>query len=131
MAKKSQRSLGARERQIMDAVHQLGEGSVAEVRELLPDAPGYSSVRTMMRLLEEKGFLKHRQDGIRYVYRSALHLERERKSALRHLLDTFFRGAPSDAMAAMLDLNSGELSSEDLDRLAGLIDEARRQKDIE
>lgn len=129
MPKKSLYTLGARERQIMDAIHHLGEGSVAEVRALLPDASGYSAVRTQMRLLEEKGFLKHRQDGKRYVYRSALNLKRERESALRQLIDTFFGGTASDAMAMMLDLNSDELSSEDLDRLAGLIDEARRQLD--
>jgi predicted transcriptional regulator len=125
MAKKVPAHLGARERQIMDAVHHLGEASVAEVRGLIPDPPSYSSVRTMMRLLEEKGYLRHRQEGTKYVYRSTQGVERARRTALRHLLDTFFRGSASDAVAAMLDISSDNLSPEEFDRLAHLINEAR------
>ena len=128
MAKKSQLHLGARERQIMDAVHQLGEASVAQVRERIPDPSSYSSVRTMIRLLEQKGYLKHRQEGTKYVYRSTQTLERARRSALRHLLATFFRGSTSDAVAAMLDLSSEDLSQQELDRLSRLIKDARREK---
>jgi predicted transcriptional regulator len=121
MAKKSHIHLGARERQIVDAVHQLGEASVAEVRAQLPDPPSYSAVRTMLRLLEEKGYLKHRSEGIKYVYRPAQSPEKTRRSALRHLLK-------SDAVAAILDESADEISTEEYDRLARLIEEARRQK---
>jgi len=127
VSKKSQLHLGARERQIMDAIHQLGEASVAEVRQQLPDAPSYSAVRTMIRLLEQKGYLKHRQEGTKYVYRSTQTLDRARRSALQHLLDTFFRGSASDAVAAVLDLSSQSLSQEEYDRLSKLIKDARRE----
>jgi predicted transcriptional regulator len=128
MAKEPQVHLGARERQIMDAVHHLGEASVAEVREKLPEAPSYSAVRTMMRLLEQKGFLKHRQDGTKYVYRSTQTLEKARRSAWKHLLNTFFRGSTGDAVAAVLDLSADDLSAEEFDRLSRLIEKARREK---
>ena len=125
VAKKSQLRLGARERQIMDAVHRLGDASVSDVRAQLADPPSYSAVRTMLRLLEQKGYLKHRQEGTKYVYRSTQPLERARRSALQHLLDTFFRGSASDAVAAVLDLSSENLSPEEFDRLSRLIKDAR------
>lgn len=125
MAKKTQLRLGARERQIMDAVHRLGDASVSDVRNHLADPPSYSAVRTMMRLLEQKGYLKHRQEGTKYVYRSTQPLERARRSALQHLLDTFFRGSAGDAVAAVLDLSSDNLSPEEFDRLSRLIENAR------
>jgi predicted transcriptional regulator len=126
MAKASQ-SLGGRERQIMDAIHRIGEASVSDVLKSIPDPPSYSSVRTMMRLLEAKGFLKHRRVGMKYVYRSAEAPDRARRSALQHLMKTFFSGSPTDAVAAVLDLSGDKLSGEDLDRLAKLIDDARRE----
>ncbi len=125
MANKSHIHLGARERQIVDAVHQLGEASVAQVRAALPDPPSYSAVRTMLRLLEVKGYLKHRSEGIKYVYRPAQSPEKTRRSALRHLLKTFFGGAPGDAVAAILDESANEISPEEYERLARLIDQAR------
>jgi BlaI family transcriptional regulator, penicillinase repressor len=127
MARKSQLHLGARERQIMDAIHQLGDASVADVRERLANPPTYSAVRTMMRLLEQKGYLKHRQEATKYIYRSTQPLKRARRSALQHLLDTFFRGSASDAVAAMLDLSAQDLSPEEFDRLSRLINDARRE----
>jgi predicted transcriptional regulator len=127
VAKKAPTTLGARERQIMDAIHRLGEASVNEVRDQLPDPPSYSAVRTMIRLLEQKGWLRHRQEGVKYVYRSTQPLDRARKSALRHLLDTFFRGSTGDAVAALLDLSSEELTPEEFDRLTKLIDDARNE----
>jgi predicted transcriptional regulator len=111
----------------MDAVHQLGEASVAEVRGQLADPPSYSSVRTMLRLLEEKGFLRHRAVGTKYVYRPTEAPAKTRRSALQHLLNTFFGGSPGDAMAAVLDMSGDKISPEELDRLARLIDEARRE----
>jgi len=126
-AKTSQRDLGRRERQIMDVIFQLGEASVGGVLELLPDPPSYSSVRTMIRLLESKGFLRHRRDGNRYVYRPTQSKESASRTALQHLISTFFSGSPSDAVAAILDESSDNLSDIDLERLEQLIDEARKE----
>lgn len=111
----------------MDAVHRLGEGSVAEVREQLADPPSYSSVRTMLRLLEEKGFLQHRRVGVKYVYRPTESPQRAQRLALKHLLQTFFGGSAGDAVAAVLDLSGDDISPDELDRLARLIDEARKE----
>lgn len=129
MAKSSHSKLGARERQIMDAVHQLGEGSVADVRRQLPAPPTYSTVRTMLRMLETKGHLKHRRDGIKYVYRPTEAPEKARRSALQHVLTTFFGGSAGDAIATILDLPAEKMPPEEFDRLARLIEEARREKD--
>lgn len=125
MAKKQVR-LGGRERQIMDAVFALGEASVAQVREQLPDSPSYSSVRTMMGLLEQKGLLKRRVDGIRHLYRPTRSSVQERKSALAHLVSTFFGGSVSTALATFVDESAARLSEEDLDRLQAAIDKARK-----
>src|SRR5262249_3206732 len=93
----------------------------------LADPPSYSAVRTMMRLLEEKGYLKHRRDGMKYIYRPTLAPEKARRSALQHLLKTFFSGSAGDAVAAVLDLEGDKISAEELDRLDQLIDEARKE----
>jgi BlaI family transcriptional regulator, penicillinase repressor len=127
MAKASHLDLGRRERQIMDTIHQLGEASVGDVLERLPDPPSYSAVRTMMRLLEEKGYLKHRRDGMKYVYRPTEAPGEARRSALQHLLKTFFGGSAGDAVAAVLDLSGDRISPEELDRLARLIEDARKE----
>jgi predicted transcriptional regulator len=127
MAKGLHSDLGRRERQIMDSIHELGEASVNDVLARLSDPPSYSSVRTMMRLLEEKGYLKHRREGMKYVYRPTLAPDKARRSALQHLLKTFFGGSPSDAMAAVLDLSGDKIPAEELDRLARLIAEARKE----
>ena len=128
MARPSTTQLGARERQIMDAIHQLGEGSVSDVRQRLADAPTYSTVRTMLRMLEKKGYLKHRRDGIKYVYRPTQAPEEALRSALTHLLKTFFAGSAGDAIATILDLPTEKLTSDDYDRLARRIEEVRRKK---
>jgi predicted transcriptional regulator len=120
-------SLGARERQIMDAIYQLGEASVADVLATLADPPSYSSVRTMIRLLETKGLLRHRQVGIKYVYRPSHSPESARRSALQHLMTTFFAGSATDAVAAILDPSVSKLTDEDITRLEQLILEARRK----
>jgi len=119
--------LGARERQIMDAIYQAGEASVADVLERLPDPPSYSAVRTMIRLLEKKGLLRHRQVGTKYVYRPVQSPEVARRSALRHLLQTFFGGSATDAVAAILHPSVAELTDDDIRRLEGLIQEARQK----
>jgi len=119
--------LGARERQIMDAIYQAGEASVADVLERLPDPPSYSAVRTMIRLLEKKGLLRHRQVGTKYVYRPVQSPEVARRSALRHLLQTFFGGSATDAVAAILHPSVAELTDDDIRRLEELIQEARQK----
>jgi BlaI family transcriptional regulator, penicillinase repressor len=127
MTKPYEAGLGARERQIMDAIYELREASVAEVLAKLPDPPSYSAVRTMIRSLEAKGLLRHRQVSTRYVYRPAHSRDEAGLSALRHLMRTFFGGSPADAVAAILDPSVAALSDEDVVRLEHLIRDARRQ----
>jgi predicted transcriptional regulator len=119
--------LARREQQIMDLIHQLGEASVGDVLALLPDPPSYSAVRTMIRHLEAKRLLKHRQDGKRYLYKATQSHEVASRSALRKLLDVFFRDSASDAVAAILDISADKLSSEELSRMADLIQQARAE----
>ncbi|QDT89936.1 BlaI/MecI/CopY family transcriptional regulator [Gimesia algae] len=128
MAKPVYLNLGARERQIMDAVHELGEASVAEVHEKLTDAPSYTTVRTMMRVLQEKGHLKFRREGVKYIYRPTEAPAKARKSAMQHLLKTFFSSSTGDAVAALLDMSGDKMSPEEYERLANLIEEARHNK---
>ena len=127
MSKKTPLELGRRERQIVETVQRIGEASVSEVRENLADPPSYSSVRTMLGLLVEKGWLKYRRDGKRYLYRSAQTPEATRKNALRKLMGTFFGGSPGDAAAALIDMSAEKMSQEELDRLVELIDRARKK----
>ncbi len=125
--KKSTRDLGRRERQIMDVIFELGEASVSDVLVKLPDPPSYSSVRTMIRYLEGKGHLRHRQEGTKYIYRPREPKESASRSTLSHVIKTFFGGSAPDAVAAILDVSSSELSDEDLDRIQRLIREARKE----
>jgi predicted transcriptional regulator len=117
--------LGKRERQIMDAIYRLGRATVAEVRAELADPPTYSAVRGMLRFLEEKGLLRHVQDGVKYVYLPTVAPSKARRSALQRLVRTFFRGSTREAVAALLD--EKKLSKEELDRLQELIDLARKE----
>ena len=112
----------------MDAVHALGEASVADVLPQLPDPPSYTSVRTMLRVLEQKGYLKHRRQGMKYIYRPTESPEKARRSALKHLLQTFFRDSAGDAVAAVLDLSADEISPEEYERLMRLIEKEARRK---
>lgn len=118
--------LGKRERQIAEAVYRLKEAAVADVLAELADPPSYSSVRAMLGLLVRKRVLKQRRDGKRYLYRPATPADQAGTTALRNVLQTFFAGEPSTAMAALLDV-SEKLSAEDLDRMKTLIDQARRE----
>lgn len=117
--------LARRERQIMNVIHQLGEASVADVLDRLPDPPSYSAVRTMIRLLESKGLLRHRQEGKRYLYKATQSRESASRSALRKLLDVFFAGSASGAVAAILDVQGENLSAEELARIEVLVQQAR------
>src|SRR5687768_14610892 len=94
--------LSRRERQIMDAIYQVGKATVAEVIERMPDPPSYSAVRAMLGILEEKGVLRHEQDGARYIYLPTVPREKASKSALKNLVTTFFNGSPRDAIAALI-----------------------------
>jgi predicted transcriptional regulator len=119
--------LSRRERQIMDSVYRRGKATAAEVLADLPEPPSYSAVRTMLRLLEDKGHLKHEQDGPRYVYVPIVARENARVNALRHLVSTFFNGSAEQAMAALLEISDSELSRAELDRMQQLIEQARNE----
>jgi len=119
--------LSRRERQIMDVVYERGRATVAEVLARLPDPPSYSAVRALLRVLEEKGHLRHVQDGPRYVFLPTVPRERARRSALDHLLTTFFDGSAENAVAALLDLKATQLDEGDYERLAAMIERARRE----
>jgi predicted transcriptional regulator len=123
---KAQKNLSRRERQIMDIIYELNEATVVQVLERLPSPPSYSAVRALLRVLEQKGHLVHRQDGPRYVYAPTLPRERARRSALRHLLKTFFDNSTEDVVAALLDI-SDNLSEDDYERLVELIQKAQKE----
>jgi len=120
-------ALGRRERQIMDILVRRSRATAAEVLEDLPDPPSYSAVRSMLRLLEEKGYVRHDWDGPRYVYVATGDPEQLKTSAVRHLLDTFFAGSTESAMVAMLGAAQERLTNDELDRIAALIEKARRK----
>ena len=117
--------LSRRERQIMDIVYARGQVTVAEVTSAIPDPPSYSAVRALLRILEEKGHLRHQQDGPRYVFLPTVSRDRARRSALRNLVRTFFDGSSAQAAAALID--QAQLSDDDFNRLADAIDKARKE----
>jgi BlaI family transcriptional regulator, penicillinase repressor len=119
--------LSRRERQIMDILYQRGKASAAEVREGMADAPGYSAVRAMLRVLEEKGHVKHQAEGLKYVYVPVVNRDKAKRSALKNLLDTFFGDSPEQVVAALLDVSSKRLTREELDRMAEMIEKAKRE----
>ena len=119
--------LSRRERQIMEILYRGGKASVSEVMEGMDDAPGYSAVRAMMRVLEDKGHVKHRAEGLKYVYVPVVTREKAKRSAVKNLLDTFFSEAPDQVVAALLDVSSNRLTKEELDRMAAMIEKARKE----
>lgn len=121
--------LGRRERQIMDVVFRLKRATAAEVLAELPDPPSYSAVRGMLRLLEDKGYLRHEQDGPRYVYLPTTARDEARRSALAHLLRTFFDGSRENAVAALLDLEDEPIDDGEYARLKTLLENAREPGD--
>ena len=127
MLKPAHTSLSRRERQIMDALYRRGRATAAEVMRDLPGEPSYSTVRTQLRVLEEKGHVTHAEDGPRYVYAPAVPRHAARRSALRHLVETFFDGSAENLVAAILGNEASKLSDEELDRIAGLVNSARRE----
>jgi len=120
-------TLSRRERQIMEILYQRGKASAAEVRESMADAPSYSAVRAMLRILEEKGHVKHQAEGLKYVYVPSIGRDKAKRTAVKHLMETFFNGSPEHVVAALLDVSSTRLSGEELDRMADLIERARKE----
>jgi BlaI family penicillinase repressor len=124
--KSSHLHLSRRERQIMDVLYRKGSATAAEVLEIIPQPPSYSAVRALLRILEQKGHIKHEEREGKYVFMPTLHRETAKRSAMRHLVQTFFDGSPEQAVAALLDTSSSKLSDSELDRLQQLIDKARK-----
>ena len=124
---KKLQALSRREREMMDIVYRSGQATANEVLEQLPEPPSYSAVRTTLRILEEKGLLKHELDGKRYVYRPRLHRDKARKGAIEHLVSTFFEGSTAGAVLALLEQPGVALSRDELDRMEKLIDQARKE----
>ena len=120
--------LSRRERQIMDAIYQKGRATAAEVTAALPDAPTLTAVRTLLRILEDKGHLRHEADGVRHVYVPVMPREEARRSMLEHVVTTFFNGSREQTMAALLGDDADEIPDAELDRLQRLIDEARTRR---
>lgn len=119
--------LGRRERQILDAVYRLGRASVADVRAELPDPPSYSAVRGMLNLLKDKGHVRHEADGLRYVYLPVVDPAEARRSAMAHVVRTFFGGSPAEAASALFDLPDSTLSREELAQLSRLVKHAAKE----
>jgi predicted transcriptional regulator len=127
MRKDGHRNLSRRERQIMDLLYQRGRATASEINEALPDPPSYSAVRAKLRVLEEKGHVRHEEEALRYVYLPTLARDTARKSALRHLVSTFFEGSIEQTVAALIDLSAADLSKRDLDRISKLIAAAKAE----
>ena len=127
MKPKLHAQLGSRERQIMEVVYTLGRATVADVRAALEDPPSYSTVRAMLRILEEKGHLRHRQDGPRYMYLPVISSDRARRSILKDVVKRLFNNSTENAVAALLESSSASMSDDELERLERLIASARRQ----
>jgi predicted transcriptional regulator len=128
MAKKLASSdLSRRERQVLDVLYRAGRATCAEVQKAMTDPPSYSAVRTFLRILEDKKLVRHEQDGARYVYIPTVERERASRSALRHVLNTFFGGSVTQAISALLDEDSKHLSEKDWQRLSVMIEQARKE----
>lgn len=126
-ARKTERDLGRRERQIMEVLYSLGSGSVGDVLKRLEDPPSYSAVRAMITILEGKGYLRHSRQANKYIYFPTRSRKSVSRSALKHLISTFFGGSAGNAVAAILDDSAATMSPEELNRLAEAIEIARRQ----
>ncbi len=125
--KSSEAGLARRERQILDILYRRGRATASEVMEDLSGNPSYSTVRTQLRVMEEKGHVRHEEEGLRYVYTPAVPRHAARKSALRHVVETFFDGSAEKTVAALLGSEGARMSDEELDRIAELVDKARKE----
>jgi predicted transcriptional regulator len=126
MAEPGDQNLSRRERQIMDVLYQRQRASAAEIRESLADPPSYSAVRALLRILEEKGHVRHSEKDLRYVYFPTVSRQRVRRAALRHLVETFFDGSAAQAVATLLDPSTARVSEGELERISELIAQARK-----
>lgn len=122
-----QQALSRRERQIMDLLYRLSRATAAEIHAALPDPPSYSAVRAMLRVLEEKKHIRHEEKDLRYVFMPIVPRDKARRSAIRHLLDTFCEGSPEQAVATLLDVSARDLTKEEIDRMAQRIEKARKE----
>jgi predicted transcriptional regulator len=127
MLKKQQDPLSRREREMMNIIFARGRATATEVMEGMAEPPSYSAVRATLRILEQKGHLKHQHDGARYVYLPTVNREKVRLSALDNLLSTFFEGSAANVVATLIERQKGKMSGEELDELSRLIDQARRE----
>jgi BlaI family penicillinase repressor len=127
MRKDGHRNLSRRERQIMDILYKRGRASASEILEAMADPPTYSAVRAKLRVLEDKGHIRHEEEALRYVYLPVVARDSARRSAMRHMLSTFFDDSVEQAVAALLDVSSANLEPADLDRISRLIEEARQE----
>ena len=127
MYDETMRPMSRRERQILDVLHRRGPSSAADVQKDLPDAPSYSAIRALLRVMEEKGLITHTESGRTYVYRPAASTRAARRGALRHLVTTFFGGSVEEAAAALLDLEGGTLDDDARRRLERRIAAARKE----
>ena len=126
MAEPAEHKLSRRERQIMDVLHQRQRASAAEIRESLADPPSYSTVRALLRILEEKGHIRHAEKDLRYVYFPTASRRHARRAAVRHLVETFFDGSAAQTVATLLDPSTARMSESELDRISELIAKARK-----
>ena len=124
--RKSQLYLARRERQILDTLYRMGEATVTGVLANMPDPPSYSCVRSLLRILERKGHVKHKRQGAQYVYVPAQAREKARRTALEHVVKTYFDGSMEHAVAALIDISGVDVSTGGLDKLAHLVEEARK-----
>jgi len=125
--KRKMHELSRRERQIMDIIFSKGEATAADVSEAMPDAPSYSTVRALLRILEEKGMLKHREEGLRYVFLPTEARAKASRSALKNVVQTFFDGSLANAVAAFVDAKDAKLSPEEFQRLETIIKQAKNR----
>jgi predicted transcriptional regulator len=119
--------LSRRERQIMEILYRRGKASASDIREAMKDAPSYSAVRAVLRILEEKGHVKHQAEDLKYIYVPTVNQDKAKRSAVKHLLETFFNDSPKQIVAALLDVSSQRLTLEELDQMAEMIEKAKRE----
>jgi predicted transcriptional regulator len=123
----AQAGLSRRERQIMDILYQRGKASAGDVREAMKDPPSYSAVRAMLRVLEEKGHIKHESEGLKYVYLPCVGRDKAKRSAVKHVLDVFFPDSPEQVVAALLDVSGKRITRQELDRMTQMIEKAKKE----
>jgi len=122
-----QQGLSRRERQIMDILYRAGKASASDVLNAMPDPPSYSAVRAMLRVLEEKGHVNHKEEGLKYVYAPVVARDKAKRSAVKHVMETFFNGSAEQIVAALLDVSSTKLTRDELDRMAEMIENAKQE----